>query len=130
MQRHRFHASLEQFAGSAVTLTADEAHHLTRVLRLGEGARVCVFDGAGGEWECEVARVAKHEVELRMGEALPGIVESPLAITLLQGLARGEKMDWIVQKATELGVARLVPIATQRSVVQLDGERADKRSSH
>ena len=117
-------------ADTPLELPAAAVQHVVKVLRLREGQALTVFDGSGGEWAATITALRKDRVSVTAQRHDPVERESPLAITLLQGLARGEKMDWIVQKATELGVARLVPITTQRSVVQLDGERADKRSSH
>src|SRR5215470_10113529 len=100
MQRHRFYAPLSRIAASTVMLDGDQAHHLVRVLRLGEGARVFVFDGLGNEWECAVARAGKNEVELNLLRKLENEVESPLDLTLAQALVKGDKFDWIVQKTT------------------------------
>ena len=127
MQRHRFYAPLSSFAGASVRLDADEAHHLTRVLRLGSGARVFVFDGEGGEYECEVARVFKHEVELNPLRRLDDAVESPLQLTLAQALIKGDKFDWVIQKATELGVTRIVPLVTDHADIKRAEERAGQR---
>lgn len=127
MQRHRFHATSSQFSEAAIHLDADEAHHLTRVLRLGEGARVFVFDGLGNEWECEVARTGKRDAELRILHRLENVVESPLAMTLAQALIKGDKFDWIVQKTTELGATRIVPLITDHSDVRLDKGRGEER---
>ncbi|HKQ90025.1 MAG TPA: 16S rRNA (uracil(1498)-N(3))-methyltransferase [Blastocatellia bacterium] len=128
MQRHRFYAAPSSFAGVSVRLDADEAHHLTRVLRLGSGARVFVFDGEGGEYECEVARVAKHEVELNLLRRLDDAVESPLQLTLAQALIKGDKFDWVIQKATELGVTRIVPLVTDHADIKRDIRRAEVRA--
>jgi len=127
MQRYRFYAPPLSFAGVSVKLDADEAHHLTRVLRLGSGARVFVFDGEGGEYECEVARIAKHEVELNLLRRLDDAVESPLQLTLAQALIKGDKFDWVIQKATELGVTRIVPLVTDHADVKRAEERAGQR---
>jgi 16S rRNA (uracil1498-N3)-methyltransferase len=127
MQRHRFYATPSSFAETFVKLDADEAHHLTRVLRLGSGARVFVFDGEGGEFECEVARVAKHEVELNPLRRLDDAVESPLRLTLAQAMIKGDKFDWVIQKATELGVTRIVPLVTDHGDIKRAEERAGQR---
>jgi len=127
MQRHRFYAPPLSFTEASVRLDADEARHLTRVLRLGSGARVFVFDGEGGEYECEVARVAKHEVELNLLRRLDDTVESPLRLTLAQALIKGDKFDWVIQKATELGVTRIVPLVTDHADVKRAEERAGQR---
>jgi 16S rRNA (uracil1498-N3)-methyltransferase len=127
MQRYRFYAPPLSFTEASVRLDADEAHHLTRVLRLGPGARVFVFDGEGAEYECDVARVAKHEVELNLLRRLDDAVESPLRLTLAQALIKGDKFDWVIQKATELGVTRIVPLVTDYSDIKRAEERAGQR---
>jgi 16S rRNA (uracil1498-N3)-methyltransferase len=127
MQRHRFYAVPSSFNETSVRLDADEARHLTRVLRLGAGARVFVFDGEGAEYECEVARAAKHEVELNLLRRLDDAVESPLRLTLAQALIKGDKFDWVIQKTTELGVTRIVPLVTDHSDVRRAEERAEQR---
>jgi 16S rRNA (uracil1498-N3)-methyltransferase len=127
MQRRRFYAPPSSFTETAVRLDADEARHLTRVLRLGSGARVFVFDGEGAEYECEVARVAKHEVVLNLLLRLDDDVESPLRLTLAQALIKGDKFDWVIQKTTELGVTRIVPLVTDHSDIKRGEERAGQR---
>jgi 16S rRNA (uracil1498-N3)-methyltransferase len=127
MQRHRFYTPPTQFTATSVTLDEDEAHHLSRVLRLSEGSRAFVFDGAGNEWECEVARIAKREVELTLLWQLDDAVESPLQLTLAQALIKGDKFDWVVQKATELGATRIVPLITDHSDIRRAEERAEQK---
>jgi len=127
MQRHRFYAAPSSFNETSVRLDADEARHLTRVLRLGSGARAFVFDGEGVEHECEVARVAKHEVDLNLLRRLDDVIESPLRLTLAQALIKGDKFDWVIQKATELGATRIVPIVTEHSDIKRAEDRAGQR---
>src|SRR5215470_17959788 len=127
MQRHRFYAPAAHFTATTVQLDEDEANHLTRVLRLGEGARVFVFDGQDNEYECEVVRAARREVELRLLRRLDDIVESPLRLTLAQALIKGDKFDWVVQKTTELGVTCIAPLLTEFSDVKRAEERAEQR---
>jgi 16S rRNA (uracil1498-N3)-methyltransferase len=127
MQRHRFYAPPSSFTEASVRLDADEARHLTRVLRLGAGARVFVFDGEGAEYECEVTLVAKHEVDLNLLRRLDDAVESPLRLTLAQALIKGDKFDWVIQKATELGVTRIVPLVTEHSDIKRAEERVGQR---
>lgn len=117
-------------SGRRVALPESVAKHVTRVLRLREGAAVVVFDGTGGEWSARLVAGGRDRLlaEIGVHEAIER--ESPLSITLWQGLARGERMDLVIQKATELGVTRIVPLATARSVVQLDAERTEKRVLH
>lgn len=130
MQRHRFYAPPAQFDQFAVTLDPDESHHLARVLRLGEGAHVFVFDGQGNEWEGEVARMSKGSVTLTLVRQLEDAVESPLNLTLAQALIKGDKFDWVVQKATELGVTRIVPLMTDHSYPGAHPHRAGDRAGH
>jgi len=113
-----------------VALPEQASAHVSRVLRMRTGDAVTVFDGRGGEYAAEIATIAKKEVTLRLGAHSPTERESPLAVTLIQGLARGDKMDYIIQKATELGVARIIPVATARGIVQLDDDRGDRKWQH
>jgi 16S rRNA (uracil1498-N3)-methyltransferase len=117
--------------GREVELPVQAGEHLARVLRLDRGHRLRLFDGSGDEYEAELASLAKRSVTARVLESADAEDrESPLRITLAQGIARGEKMDWVLQKATELGVARIVPIVTDRTEVKLDAERAERRVAH
>lgn len=127
MQRHRFYAAPSGFTESSVTLDAEEAHHLTRVLRLEKGAHVFVFDGEGAEYECEIAGVGKREVALNLLRRLEDVVESPLALTLAQALIKGDRFDWVIQKSTELGVTRIKPLVTEHSDIKRAEERAEQR---
>ena len=115
MQRHRFFAPPGHILASAIFLDPEESHHLVRVLRLLPGAIVYSFDGNGSEYECEVTRASKDRAELNIRARLSNEVESPLQLTLGQSLVKGDKFDWIVQKATELGVTRVVPLLTEHS---------------
>jgi 16S rRNA (uracil1498-N3)-methyltransferase len=101
-----------------------------RVLRLEPGAACTLFDGRGGEFAAELGSCKGKSVRVRVLSHDPVERESPLQITLLQGVARGERMDLIVQKATELGVARLVPVLAERSVVKLDARQRERKQSH
>lgn len=131
MRTIRIHVELELNPGSAVTLPATASEHLTRVLRLRAGASVTLFNGDGHDYAAQLLAVqgncARVEVLIR---GAPTAAESPLTLTLVQSIARGEKMDWILQKATELGVAAIVPVVTSRTEVRLDAERSQKRFTH
>jgi 16S rRNA (uracil1498-N3)-methyltransferase len=117
--------------GREVELPLQAGEHIARVLRLDRGHPLRLFNGSGDEYEAELASLAKRSVTARVLESAEAEDrESPLRITLAQGIARGEKMDWILQKATELGVARIVPIVTDRTEVKLDPERAERRVAH
>ncbi len=107
-----------------------QAHYLSRVLRLTAGAAVQLFDGSGQEYRGELTSVTKKAVQVNVQECLDGLPESSLHIHLGQGLSRGERMDWAIQKATELGVAEITPLFTERCEVRLNDERAQKRLEH
>jgi len=128
MQRHRFYATKSQISNSAITLDGDESHHLSRVLRLKQGDHVFVFDGEGNEWECEIAGVSKREADLNVLRQLTEEVDSPLKLTLAQALVKGDKFDWVVQKTTELGVTRIVPLLTDHSETKLNKPRAEDKA--
>ncbi|MFC6839455.1 16S rRNA (uracil(1498)-N(3))-methyltransferase [Xanthomonas theicola] len=130
MRLTRCHVAAALRSGSDVVLPADVAGHLLRVLRLREGDRCVLFNGDGCDYDAELLQAGKHGASVRIGAARPAGNESPLAITLLQGIARGEKMDLILQKATELGVAAIVPVWAERSEVKLDASRMNKRVAH
>ena len=117
-------------AGAELVLPGDASGHLTRVLRLAAGARVLLFNGDGHDYAAVLLDAARSAARVRIEHVQAAAAESPLALTLVQGIARGEKMDWILQKATELGVARIVPVFTARTEVRLDGGRGDKRLAH
>lgn len=117
-------------AGSRTTLAGPAASHVSRVLRLRTGDPVTLFNGDGWDYPGVVAALRGDCVEVDLRPRAPGLPESPLAITLLQGISRGERMDLVVQKATELGVARIVPVQASRSVVRLDGRQAQRKQDH
>lgn len=116
-------------AHSIVALPEAAAVHIRRVLRLRPGAELTLFDGSGGEYAATLL-AGSDPLQARVGERQAVERESPVQVTLLQGLARGERMDWIVQKATELGVTAIAPVASRYSVVQLDEAAAARRLAH
>ena len=116
--------------GTTVELPDDVVAHLGRVLRLGDGALCTLFNGDGHDYSAQLVNMTKKSGQAQIESIESKPTESPLRITLIQGVARGEKMDWILQKATELGVTRIVPVLSQRGEVKLSGERADKRRQH
>lgn len=107
-----------------------QAHYIGRVLRHAAGDAVQLFDGSGQEFLGELIEVGKKSVRVELRQAVPGLPESPLAIHLGQGLSRGERMDWAIQKATELGASQISPIVSERCEVRLKDERTDKRMAH
>jgi 16S rRNA (uracil1498-N3)-methyltransferase len=113
-----------------VRLPDAAAYHVARVLRLREGASLTAFDGSGQDFRCEVLAVKGDDVTVRVGARSAGLAESPLRITLVQAVSRSERMDWTLQKATELGVRTIVPVLSVRSVVRLDEKQAEKKMRH
>ncbi|HJP99369.1 MAG TPA: 16S rRNA (uracil(1498)-N(3))-methyltransferase [Rhodanobacteraceae bacterium] len=113
-----------------VELPAGAAAHAVRVLRLRPGDPVTLFNGDGHEYTARLVTATPRGARAAIGSMAAPARESPLQVTLLQAIARGEKMDWIIQKATELGVARITPVSTGRSEVRLDAARAEKRREH
>lgn len=130
MRLTRIHVPGALSPGALVELPASQGQHLTRVLRLERGAPLVAFNGEGGEYEAVIEGVRRSDVTVRIGAHHAMERESPLDITLLQGIARGEKMDLIVQKATELGVTRVVPLTMVRSNVRLDAKTAQRKREH
>jgi 16S rRNA (uracil1498-N3)-methyltransferase len=123
----RFFAPPEMIDRATITLSKEETHHLARVLRLRTGQEALVFDGRGNEFRCVISDVRSHHARLEIIEPLCPSRESCIDLTLAQGLAKGEKFDLIVQKATELGVSRIVALATENSDVKLDEQRSARR---
>jgi 16S rRNA (uracil1498-N3)-methyltransferase len=130
MREPRIHVNAALNTGAELALPAGAATHVQRVLRLRAGAALTLFDGRGGEYRAELVSADRAQTLVRVGEPSPVDRESPLHITLMQGVSRGERMDHIVQKATELGVARIVPVLTEFSVVRLDAGQAARRREH
>lgn len=113
-----------------VALTTMGANHVVRVLRLRVGDSLSLFDGNGNEFRAELARIDGSNVTAKVGARMVGTPESPLKIKLVQGISRGERMDWALQKATELGVSSIAPVLTARSVVRLDDKQSSKKQEH
>jgi 16S rRNA (uracil1498-N3)-methyltransferase len=116
--------------GTELTLDKDQARYLGRVLRLQIGDPVHVFNGNDGEFEGTVNSLAKASATIQVGTPIETATESQLKIHLVQGISRGERMDFVIQKATELGVKRISPVFTEYGVVKLDAARAEKRRAH
>lgn len=116
--------------GSSIALTESAVAHLVRVLRLGTGDEIVLFNGDGSNYRARLASVGKKSAVADILSSVPAGNESPLSVTLAQGIARGEKMDLILQKATELGVACIAPVVTERTEVRLDSERSEKKMQH
>lgn len=130
MSNLRFYSAENLIIGATVKLSENAATHATRVLRLNEGEVINLFNGDGFDYACELILVKKNEVLAKVKGSAAINNEPPLNITLLQGISSGDRMDYTIQKAVELGVKQIQPVATERSVVKLSAERAEKRVEH
>jgi len=126
----RIHCDLRLGPGAQFSLSAEAAQHVAKALRLKTGDSIVVFDGRGGEYEATLTRIDKEHVDVKVGAWRDVDVDPPMRLGLVQGLPEADKMDWIIQKAVELGAAWIQPIVCDRSVVRLSGERAARRESH
>lgn len=117
-------------AAQQLELASGPAQHVARVLRMGVGDTLRLFNGEGGEYPATICQLDRRRVTVLLADCIASEVESPLGIHLGISISRGDRMDWIVQKATELGVAALTPLFSQRTEVKLRGERADKKLQH
>ena len=130
MRISRFYTGQALAEGNSISLDEETAHYIARVLRLGPGAALILFNGDGNEYHARLEDVGKKQVQVKVGNAEQPQRESPLRITLGQGISRGERMDFVLQKSVELGVSTITPLWTTRSQVRLVGKRLDKRLSH
>jgi 16S rRNA (uracil1498-N3)-methyltransferase len=130
MNAPRFYCREALSPGAHVELPEPVARHAVRVLRLAAGAPLVLFDGRGGEYAARIERIERDRVFAELGGWHDVERESPLAVTLVQAVQSGEKMDFTIQKAVELGVSSVVPVDSRRSVVRLAGERAARRVAH
>ena len=126
----RFYLDAPLRAGGVCTLSEDAAHHAVHVLRLREGDEVTLFNGQGGEFAARIASMQRLRISIDVLQHRALERESPLRVTLVQGVSAGERMDSTVRKAVELGVADLQPVLAARSVARPKGERAENRRSH
>ena len=126
----RFHLDAPLRAGGVCTLSEDAAHHAVHVLRLREGDEVTLFNGRGGEFAARIASMQRLRISIDLLQHRAVERESPLRITLVQGVSAGERMDSTVRKAVELGVAEVQPVLAARSVARPKGDRAENRRSH
>jgi 16S rRNA (uracil1498-N3)-methyltransferase len=124
---HRFQISSEDVQGERLYIRGSEAHHLARVLRLSIGDEIAAFDNSGIEYGAKVQEITSGEVQCEIISCKSNPTEAPLAVYLLQGLPKGDKMETIIQKTTELGVKSIYPVRTSRAIVQLEGKKAVDR---
>jgi 16S rRNA (uracil1498-N3)-methyltransferase len=125
----RLHCPMPLQEGAVIALPANAARHV-QVLRLQPGEPVTLFDGKGGEWSAQVESMGRQQVEVRVGAHHAVEREPAIPVHLAIGVPANERMDWLVEKAAELGVASLQPLVTERSVLRLQGDRALKKQAH
>lgn len=130
MRDIRVFVEMPLVAGAEFAAPATLAHYARNVLRLQTGDALQLFDGSGREFAASVAAAGKRELRILVGEELEALPESPLAVHLGLGLSRGERMDWALQKATELGVASVTPLVLSRCNARLSEERSESRMRH
>jgi 16S rRNA (uracil1498-N3)-methyltransferase len=130
MRIPRFYVREGLAAGARIALPPGVARHAVRVLRMREGDAVVLFDGSGGQWRGRLDTIAGDQVWARLEAHETSEKESPLSIALAQGISGGERMDYTLQKAVELGVSAIQPLGTLRSVVRLDARRAERKIAH
>ncbi|NOR51371.1 MAG: 16S rRNA (uracil(1498)-N(3))-methyltransferase [Gammaproteobacteria bacterium] len=130
IRQHRiFHEGTLEI-GTEVALSVDSGHYLRQVMRARSGQLITLFNGAGGEYRATILTIEKRECRVLVDQFIDREVESSLDITLLQGISKGDKMDFTIQKAVELGVNHVVPLLTERSVIKLDTKRGQKKREH
>jgi 16S rRNA (uracil1498-N3)-methyltransferase len=125
----RFYCPLPLVSGQVVDLPATAARHV-QVLRMQPGHSLTLFNGEGGEFSAEVQHMGRSDVRVVVGEHRNVECEAAIQVHLAVGMPANERMDWLVEKATELGVHRITPLMTERSVIRLTGERAEKKQAH
>ena len=130
MTAPRVYVATPLASGATIELPEGPFRHLVQVLRMQAGEPLVLFDGRGGEYEAQLSSVAKRSATVSVGAQREADRESALDLTLVQGISKGERMDFTIQKAVELGVTRIAPVTTERCNVHLDSERQEKRLEH
>lgn len=130
MGQPRIFVDMRLGPGAQFALPPDAAQHVGKALRLKTGDTIVVFDGRGGEYDATIQRMDREYVDVKTGAFRDTDREAPVSVGLVQGLPEADKMDWIIQKSVELGVAWIQPVVCDRSVVRLSGDRAARRQSH
>lgn len=130
MRIPRIYTSQPLSEHTSIDLEEAPSHHLSKVLRMQVGRDLILFNGAGGEYTATINAISKKSVSIQLNAFAAENRQSPLALELAIGVSRGDRMDWVLQKATELGVTKITPLITERTEVKLSGERADKKLSH
>ncbi len=129
MKKIRLYQNTALSLGNSIELSKDNSHHLNKVLRFPDGKNITIFNGDGFDYDAKVQRLKKI-TSISIVSKLKNDSESKLNLTLAQGIAKGEKMDFLIQKAIELGVSSIIPMQLERCVVRLKGDRAQKKIEH
>ncbi|MGI6686259.1 MAG: 16S rRNA (uracil(1498)-N(3))-methyltransferase [Bacillota bacterium] len=124
---NRFFVSPAQIENTLITITGSDVNHISRVLRLKPGDQMMVADGTGREYLVELISATPEKVETVIKESFPAGNEPPLDVYLLQGLPKGEKMELIIQKCTEIGIKKIIPVQMERTIIKLTPDKAEKR---
>ena len=124
---YRFFVPMEKIFENTAEIIGDDVNHIKNVLRMGTGERIMITDGRGTDYHCIICDIGPDRVLLDIEKKEPVRTELPVEIVLFQGLPKADKMELIIQKAVELGAARIVPVRTRRSVVRLDDKKAEKK---
>lgn len=124
---YRFFVTPQQTGGEKIVITGSDVNHIKNVLRMKKGEHILISDGTDREYECEISGFIEDTVEVKILDVFGSFAELPTKITLFQGLPKSDKMEWIIQKAVELGVYEVVPVVTKRAVVKLDAKKAKKK---
>jgi len=130
MRIPRIYTSQALTTNSTIALPEAQSHYLGKVLRMQAGRELVLFNGEGGEYSAEILAVHKKHIDVALKTFSADNRQSSLGLELAIGVSRGERMDWVLQKATELGVTKITPLITERTEVKLGGERADKKIGH
>ena len=130
MRQTRLYLDGEYDSGSELEIDAERTHYLSRVLRLRVGDTIVIFNGTGAQFSASIIALQRSGATLAVHDSIAAATESGFKLHLAQGISRGERMDFVVQKATELGVKRITPLLTEHGVVKLSAERAEKRRRH
>jgi len=130
MRIPRVHVRAELAVGSTVELPDDAAHHLLRVLRLTDGAEIVLFNGADGDWHGLLEVAGKRQARAQITRFEPRLTEPPLHLTLVQGISRGQRMDYTLEKCVELGISAVRPVVMARTQAAPSGERVAKKARH
>lgn len=124
---HRFYISPEQIAGEEIAVTGDDVNHMKNVLRLTPGEEVALCDGCGTDYVCEILQISPGEVRTKIRWTQATETELPVKLVLFQGIPKKDKMEWIIQKAVELGASEIVPVKTKRTIVKIEDRKKEQK---